>query len=100
MPGCSPVRDPDFSDEYYAEREARLRELMPLVREALPQETQAWFKEFLDHGEYGLAVEVASEAIPDDPQASAVQLANALLREAEVMRLDSVATRLREVTAR
>jgi hypothetical protein len=56
------------SDEYYAEREARLRGLMPVVREALPEETHAWFKEYLDHGEYGLAVEVASEPIPDEPQ--------------------------------
>jgi hypothetical protein len=95
----APVRDPQFSDEYYAERESRLRALLPLAREALAEEPHRWFEEYVDYGEYGLAVEVATDAIPDDAQASAVQLATALLTEADVMGLDAAATRLRQITS-
>lgn len=83
-------------DEYYIALERRLRKLIPLAESVLPPEPYRWVLEYLDDGEYGLAVEVASEEMPDgDASPEARQLASGLLREAELMGLpDEVARRL------
>jgi len=71
-------------DRYYIELERRLRKLAPLAEAVLPPEPFRWFMEYLDAGEYGLAVEVASEEMPaGDSSSAARQLASGLLREAE-----------------
>ena len=88
---------PRESDEYYLELERRLRMLGPLAEAVLPPEPQRWISEYLDAGEYGLAVEVASEEMPTgDSSPEARDLASGLLREAELMGLpDEVTRRLR-----
>jgi len=86
---------PRFSDDYYADLERRLRDLLPLVDRVLPPEPVHAYTEFLDAGEYGVAVEWATDAL--SPQAvGATELAEALLKEGEVMGLDdSYLARLR-----
>jgi len=83
-------------DEYYIELERRLRRLGPLAASVLPPQALTWFTDYLDAGEYGLAVEVASEQLPrDDVSPAARELASGLLREAEIMGLgDDVIERL------
>jgi hypothetical protein len=83
-------------DKYYIELEQRLRKLAPLAKSVLPPDPYSWFMDYLDAGEYGLAVEVASEEMPDrDSSPAAGQFASGLLREAEVMGLpDEVIRRL------
>jgi GAF domain-containing protein len=51
------------SDSYYLKLEERLRALLPAVQRALPPDAQRWYIEFLDAGEYGLAVETATDAL-------------------------------------
>jgi hypothetical protein len=85
-------------DRYHRELERRLRVLTPAAREALPSDTLGWFLEFLDHGEYGLAVEVAAEALvlqtaPDRA------LARGLLDEADLMGLSAELRRGLQVAA-
>lgn len=83
-------------DEYYIALERRLRALDPQAKAVLPPDPYSWFKEYLDAGEYGLAVEVASEELPEDADTPAArEFASGLLREAEVMGLpDEVIRRL------
>jgi hypothetical protein len=86
------------SNRYYAELERRLRSLAPVAREALPPETVKWFSEYLDVGEYGLAVEVAAEALVADDEHHC-ELARGLLAEAEIMGLSpDVISRIRAAT--
>jgi hypothetical protein len=83
-------------DEYYIELERRLRALAPLAASVLAPDPYRWFTEYLDAGEYGLAVEVASEEMPTgDASKPTRDLASGLLREAELMGLpDEVTQRL------
>jgi hypothetical protein len=83
-------------DEYYIELERRLRALAPLAESVLAPDPYRWFTEYLDAGEYGLAVEVASEEMPTgDSSEPTRELASGLLREAELMGLpDEVTQRL------
>ena len=69
--------------------------LEPQAATVLAPEPYSWFKDYLDAGEYGLAVEVALEELPDGAHAPvARELAAALLREAEAMGLpDDVSRR-------
>lgn len=84
-------------DEYYRGLEERLRSLIPLAARLLSPEVVKSYTEYLDAGEYGFAVKVATEGLPEDAAPSHLrELALALLVEAEVMRLaGSVADRLR-----
>jgi hypothetical protein len=76
------------SDEYYRELETRLRALIPLAESVLSTEVLNWYMEYLDAGEYGLAVEVAAEGLPrDDAESRSREVAAALLAEAQVMDL-------------
>ncbi|MGH2943714.1 MAG: hypothetical protein ACRDLN_13170 [Solirubrobacteraceae bacterium] len=83
-------------DEYYIALERRLRALAPGAKRVLPAEPYRWFLEYVDAGEYGLAVEVASESLPEEASTPEVrELAGGLLREAEIMGLpDEVTQRL------
>jgi hypothetical protein len=72
-------------DEYYRMLERRLRALLPLARRLLSDDSISWFGEYLDIGEYGLAVEVAAEGLPTEASADTRRLAAALLAEAELM---------------
>ena len=73
-------------DEYYMKLEGRLRSLIPLAREVLTAEAVKWYTEYLDAGEYGLAIEVAAEGFRSDTAASrSKELALALLAEADLM---------------
>jgi len=75
-------------DKYYEALEARLRALTPHVEILLDDESTRWFREFLDVGEYGLAVEVASEGLDRAMNRAHLQpLASGLLAEAELMGL-------------
>jgi hypothetical protein len=75
-------------DEYYIELERRLRAIAPLAQSVLAPEPYRWFMEYLDAGEYGLAVAVASEEMPrGDSSETARELASSLLREAVLMGL-------------
>ncbi|HEV2815302.1 MAG TPA: hypothetical protein VGW10_18750 [Solirubrobacteraceae bacterium] len=87
------------SDEYYASLERRLRALLPLVETVVPRDVGHWFNEYLDAGEYGLAVETVAEALPDDPSGEAVgALASRLIAEADVMGLAGpISDRLRRL---
>jgi hypothetical protein len=89
------------SDKYYSELEERLRSLMPLAARLLSPEVVKWYTEYLDAGEYGLAVEVAAEGLPADARRSQFrELAVALLAEAEVMGVaEPAADRLRALAA-
>lgn len=89
------------SDTYYSQLERRLRALEPLVTRLLGEQAGS-YREYLDAGEYGLAVEVVAEQLTVDmPSDSLRPLAIGLLAEAELMRLpDSVAVSLRQLTSR
>jgi hypothetical protein len=52
-------------DAYYRELERHLRNLVPLVRSVVPGAAVASYLGCLDAGEYGLAVETATEAVPE-----------------------------------
>jgi hypothetical protein len=81
------------SDNYYRELEDRLRSLIPLAVRLLSPEVVKWYTEYLDAGEYGLAVEVAADGFPTDATPSRFrELAIALLAEAELMGLSGPAT--------
>jgi hypothetical protein len=80
-----PARRPDA---YYEQLEIRLRALSPLVDQLGDESLTAWFREYLDVGEYGLAVEVVAEQLP--PQARRAEaLVAGLLAEARVMGLEA-----------
>jgi hypothetical protein len=85
------------SDAYYRELEARLRALVPFVSVVVTEESARWFAEYLDAGEYGLAVEVVAEQLPTHAQRQGVRdLSKSLLAEAELMGLsDALLARLR-----
>ncbi len=83
-------------DEYYRELEARLGALVPLVASSLPPRVLDSYREYLDAGEYGLAVEVAADALAGVPiEEPSRELARALLPEAETMSLESAIDELR-----
>lgn len=87
-----------WSEAYYRELGERLRALLPAATRLLPSETVRWFGEFLDHGEYGLAVEIAAEGLPTAASPEVRELAGALLAEARVMEMTEPAVdRLREL---
>jgi hypothetical protein len=92
-----PRRPPD---SYYGELETRLRALTPLVDELGDQNLAAWYREYLDAGEYGLAVEIVAEQLRLEAAPSRVgDLAAGLLPEAKLMELDgSVVARLEKLT--
>ncbi len=67
--------------------EKRLQVLSDLVAKLVP-DLAGWFDEYVDAGEYGLAVEIVAERLPPetaDPQVR--ELAAGLLAEARVMGL-------------
>jgi hypothetical protein len=76
-----------MSDEYYRQLEARLRALSPGVDAVCGAEVGGWFAEYLDVGEYGLAVEVAAERLTAD-RSESQPLAEGLLPEARLMGLE------------
>jgi len=83
-----------WSDAYYVELERRLRALLAPAQGVLAAQPYRWFVEYLDAGEHGLAVQVASEAL--EPGEASRALADGLLAEAELMGLgDEVTGRLR-----
>jgi hypothetical protein len=87
------------SASYYAELERRLRALDPLVTELIP-DLANWYREYLDVGEYGLAVEIVAERLTAGmPQDRVRLLASGLLPEAKLMELsDAVIGALLELT--
>jgi hypothetical protein len=92
-----PQRRPD---SYYEKLETRLRALSALVDQFGDEDLAAWYREYLDAGEYGLAVEVVAEQLlPEPASPGASDLAAGLLREAKLMNLDgSVVARLEKLT--
>lgn len=67
--------------------EQRLRALSNLVARIVP-DLAGWFDEYVDAGEYGLAVEIVAEQLPSDrPDPQLRELAAGLLAEAKVMGL-------------
>ena len=52
-----------LSTEYYGGLEARLRALTQHVESLATAEQAGWFREYLDVGEYGLAVKAISEVL-------------------------------------
>ncbi len=82
----------EWSDEYYSQLEQRLRALLSRAEGHLRPTTRRWIGEFLDAGEYGLAVETAAEDLPPTGSADLRELAGALLAEAQLMNMtgDSV----------
>jgi Cu2+-containing amine oxidase len=67
--------------------ERRLRARSDLVGKLVPDLAE-WFDEYLDVGEYGLAVEIVAERLaPDMPRDLTTELAAGLLAEAERMDL-------------
>lgn len=72
-------------DDYYRDLDRRLGELLPLAEVALPPSAYRWYAEFVDVGEYGLAVETAVEALPSEGPASAESLRVGLTDVAETM---------------
>jgi hypothetical protein len=85
--------------EYYEGLEQRLRALVPLVEE-LMADLAGWYGEYVDVGEYGLAVEIVAERLSSNmPRDRVRSLAVALLSEAELMELpDTVVGPLRDLT--
>jgi Flp pilus assembly protein TadB len=75
-------------DEYYLALEERLQALDPLVAAVTP-DVRDEFREYLQHGEYGLAVETVAEGllerVPSDDRSL---LAKGLLAEARTMGLE------------
>jgi hypothetical protein len=87
------------SASYYADLERRLRALDPLVVELVP-DLADWYREYLDVGEYGLALEIVAERLtPRMPQDRVRLLAAGLLPEAKLMEVpDAVIDALQELT--
>ena len=83
---------------YYEELERRLRALDELVSE-LVVDRLGWYREYLDAGEYGLAVEIITERLTADmPRDRVGPLASGLLAEAQLMELpDAVVRSLRGI---
>ena len=73
------------SDDYYRDIERRLRDLLPLAEVTLPPSACQFYAEFLDVGEYGLAVETAAEALPSQRTTSTDSLRAGLAEVAEIM---------------
>ena len=88
------------SADYYEGLERRLRALDGLV-EQLVEDLADWYREYIDVGEYGLAVEVVAERLtPEMPGEIVGPLAAGLLAEAETMGLPPpVVARLRLLVA-
>lgn len=86
------------SAEYYEGLERRLRALDPLVSE-LVADLADWCREYLDVGEYGLAVEIVAERLTPEISDDRVRLlAAGLLSEAKLMVLpDAVVGALQEL---
>ena len=85
------------SEEYYTELERRLRHLDGLVERLVP-DISPWFREYLDVGEYGLAVEIVAERLNADMPTEFVRsLAVELLAEADRMSLEKAARQLRDL---
>lgn len=67
--------------------ERRLQALDPVVEQLVPDMVE-WFREYVDVGEYGLAVEIVAERLsPEMPPDVAAELATGLLAEARLMSL-------------
>jgi hypothetical protein len=83
---------------YYEGLDDRLRALDGLVCQ-LVADLVGWYREYLDVGEYGLAVEIVAERLtPEMPRELVESLAAGLLPEAETMRLaPGVIERLRRL---
>jgi hypothetical protein len=90
------VNDGRRSDSYYVEIEKRLLALAPVARSVLPADTMKWYLEFVQVGEYGLAVEVAVEVLSDDSKAGR-DLAKELMVAAQDMGLDKATAELRVI---
>ena len=73
------------SDAYYRDLERRARELRPLAETVLAADAYKWFVEFIDAGEYGLAVGVAAKALPSARTVPAETLRFGLTGLAETM---------------
>jgi hypothetical protein len=78
---------PRRPNAYYADLERRLRALIPLVEQLVPRGPAAWYREWLDVGEYGLAVEAVAEQLTPEMSAEARELPGELLPEAKLMGL-------------
>jgi hypothetical protein len=87
-------------DAYYSELERHLRNLVPLVRAVVPGAAVASYLEFLDAGEYGLAVESATEALPERRSSRGDLLQSGLGAVAAMMDAGVVAPSVRQVFAR
>lgn len=84
--------NPDSKTYDYDGIEKRLKALSDLVTSLAP-DLAGWFDEYVDVGEYGLAVEIVAEGLqPDTEDPRVRELAAGLLAEAKVMGL-SEATR-------
>ena len=59
--------------------------MVPLAEAVLPAAVCTWYLEYLDVGEYGLAVEAAAEALPSPRTAAGERLRLALSDLAETM---------------
>lgn len=80
--------------------ERRLGALHDLVGKLVPDLVE-WFDEYLDVGEYGLAVEIVAERLaPHMPRALTIELATGLLAEAELMGLPDETRKPLEAFAR
>jgi hypothetical protein len=90
------VNDGRRSDSYYDEFDKRLLALAPLARSVLPPDTMKWYLEYVQAGEYGLAVEVAAEVISDNSEGGR-DLAKELMLAAEKMGLGKAAVELRVI---
>lgn len=86
------------SAAYYGALESRLRGLDGLV-EDVAKDLLGWYREYIDVGEYGLAVEVVAERLtPDMPVQTLRPLAAGLLAEATTMSLpENVVASLRQL---
>src|ERR1700723_3326959 len=87
-------------DAYYRELERHLRNLVPLVRAVVPEAAVASYLAFLDAGEYGLAVESATEALPERRSSRGDLLLSGLAAIAAMMDAGVVAPSVRQVFAR
>jgi hypothetical protein len=87
-------------DVYYRELERHLRNLVPLVRAVLPEADVAFYLGFLDAGEYGLAVECATGALPKRRSSRGDLLQSGLGAVAAMMEAGVAAPAVRRVCAR
>jgi hypothetical protein len=88
------------SDAYHRELERHLRNLVPLLQVVVPEGVGAFYVEFLDAGEYGLAVESAAEALPEGRSSRGDLLQSGLAAVAAMMDAGVVPPSVRQVFAR